>query len=85
MYAGLMCPAVFRNPRALPVALFGLLLLLVTYAELIAFCGMQGVRQGAGAAHAYQDVGSGLFFALPFALYWLLKGMLKPSGLTCPT
>jgi len=75
VYVGLMLPYLWRNRKAVPAALTGLAVLVVMYAEFIACMGVTGIRHGKAAADFLQFIGSGMFLALPMALYWIVAGL----------
>jgi exosortase/archaeosortase family protein len=77
VYVGLMLPYLRCNRKAVPTALLGLVVLVVMYAEFIAVLGMDAVKRGVEAAQLFQLIGSGIFLALPMAVYWLVTGMVK--------
>ena len=69
VYVGMMLPYLWYNRKATPFALLGLVVLVVLYAELVAFMGMNGINHGIETAKLYQFIGNNIFLAAPLALY----------------
>jgi exosortase/archaeosortase family protein len=77
VYVGLMLPYLWRNRKAIPIAVFGLVALIVLYAEFIGIMGVSALRYGKAFAGCFQLIGSGVFLAMPMALYWMVA---SPQG-----
>ncbi len=75
VYGGLMLPYMWRNRKAIPLALLGLVVLVLMYSEFIAIMGMNGINRGLEYALGFGMIGSGIFMVLPMALYWVVTGM----------
>ena len=77
VYVGIMLPYLWRNRKAIPTALVGLVVLVVMYAEFIAMMGVKAINDGKVTAELFQFIGSSMFLALPMALYWIVTGTAK--------
>ena len=75
VYVGIMLPYLWRNRKAIPIALVGLVALVVMYAEFIAILGMNALNNGQATAELFQFIGSSMFLALPMALYWIVTSI----------
>jgi exosortase/archaeosortase family protein len=74
VYVGLMLPYLWHNRKGIPLALLGLVALIVLYAEFIGIMGINALRHGIAVAEFFHFIGSGVFLALPMALYWMVTG-----------
>jgi len=90
VYAGIMLPYLWCKRKEIPTALLGLAVLVIMYAEFIAIMGVNSIKQGKIAAEFFQFIGSGVFLALPMALYWIITSLEEkvssckpPSKLPC--
>jgi exosortase/archaeosortase family protein len=72
VYVGIMLPYLWRNRKAIPIALLGLVVLVVMYAEFIAIMGVNAINDGKATAELFQFIGSSIFLSLPMALYWMV-------------
>jgi exosortase/archaeosortase family protein len=80
VYVGIMLPYLWGKRKEIPTALLGLVVLVIMYAEFIAIMGVDAIKQGKVAAEFFQFIGSGVFLALPMALYWIITSLDTKSS-----